>query len=126
MQKFVSTRGRPILIGTVLFTLVLGINLFLHEKLYLIGALICGYLTALYYIIMLAARLKKAAYQSKERGTSSVRFGMLVRIFTLLGVMYIALKISWDIFCFFLLGFFFLHIVTFINLIIFSIREKIH
>lgn len=126
MQNFVAARGRSITIVTVLVTLLFGINLFLHGKLYLLGAVICGYGAALYYAIMLVLRLKKAMFQSKARAKSSIRLGMLLRIIVLLAAMYLAMRLSVEIFWCFVLGFFFFHLVLFINFIIFSWQEKIH
>ena len=52
--------------------------------------------------------------------------GLTIRIIVLLLVLLIALKLTKEIFIAFIAGFFVMHIIMLVNLIIFAYKEKIH
>lgn len=126
MQNFTAARGRSILISLLLITILICIKLFLHNDIYLITAVIGGYLTAVYYIFMLAMRIKRSMALSQLQAKRSSQMGFLFRIIVLFLVWFIVLKLSKEVFIAFIAGFFIMHIIIFTNLIIFSYREKMH
>ncbi|MDQ0203057.1 ATP synthase subunit I [Pectinatus haikarae] len=126
MHDFAAVRGRSIIISILAITLLIFINLFLNSDVYLFTAIICGYLAAVYYAFMLAVRIRKIMLLSQPAAKRSARSGILFRIVFLLLILLIVIKFSKVFFIAFITGFFIMHLVIFINLIIFSYQKKIH
>ncbi|TCS80517.1 ATP synthase subunit I [Pectinatus cerevisiiphilus] len=126
MRKFATIRGRSIAIATFIITLLIAIQLLLNNQIYLLAAVICGYFTAMYYVFMLATRIKKSMLLSPSAAKRSAQTGMVLRIIFLILFSLLIIKFAKDFFIAFIAGFFIMHIIVFINLIIFSYQEKIH
>ncbi len=124
MQSFAAQRGRSIIIVIILLALLISISLLLHGKIYLISALLCGYITAAYYFFMLATRIKKLILLSGSVRKPHRQTGILLRILFMLLLLLIMINLSKEIFIFFIAGFSLMYIVIFINLIIFSYHKK--
>lgn len=126
MQNFAAACSRSIIIPIIIITLLISISLFINSKLYLIAAVICGYIIALYYFLMLAARIKRSMISPSANAGRIAKTGLTIRIIVLLLVLLIALKLTKEIFIAFIAGFFVMHIIMLVNLIIFAYKEKIH
>ncbi|WP_182187940.1 hypothetical protein [Pectinatus frisingensis] len=124
MQDFMAARGRIIIRTIAVITLILGLGLYVKSQLYLLLAVIGGYLTAMYYVFMLAARLQKTMLYLPNKAKQKAWMGTIMRFTMLLLVLLLAVKLSITIFFAVVIGFFIMDIIVFINIIIFSYNKK--
>ncbi|WP_196602712.1 hypothetical protein [Pectinatus frisingensis] len=124
MQDFMAARGRIIIRTIAVITLILGLGLYVKSQLYLLLAVIGGYLTAMYYVFMLAARLQKTILYLPNKAKQKAWMGTIMRFTMLLLVLLLAVKLSITIFFAVVIGFFIMDIIVFINIIIFSYNKK--
>lgn len=125
MRDFLVVRGRSITFAALIVSLLISFNLFLHNNIYLLAAVACGYGAAIYYFFMLAMRLNKSMSLSAAAARRSMQFGLILRFVFFLLFSLIILKLSKVFFIAFIAGFFIMYIVLFINLIIFSYRKNL-
>ena len=125
MQDFMAARGRTIIRTIAVITLILGLGLHVKSQLYLLLAVIGGYLTAVYYIFMLAVRLQKTILYLPNKAKQKAWLGTIMRFVMLLLVFLLAVKLSIKIFLAVVMGFFIMDIIVFINIIIFSYNKKV-
>ena len=124
MQDFMAARGRISIRTIAVITLILGLGLYVKSQLYLLLAVIGGYLTAMYYVFMLAARLQKTMLYLPNKAKQKAWMGTIMRFTMLLLVLLLAVKLSITIFFAVVIGFFIMDIIVFINIIIFSYNKK--
>ena len=125
MQDFMAARGRTIIRTIAVITLILGLGLHVKSQLYLLLAVIGGYLTGMYYVFMLAARLQKTMLYLPNKAKQKAWMGTIMRFTMLLLVLLLAVKLSITIFFAVVIGFFIMDIIVFINIIIFSYNKKV-
>lgn len=124
MRDFIIERSRPIIITIFIITLLITVQLSAASNPKLLIAVLCGYIAAVYYFFLLSIRLYKSILLNLATAKRSIQFGVFLRIVFLLLCIILINRFAKIFFIPFIAGFFIMYIVLFINLIIFSYKQK--
>jgi predicted outer membrane lipoprotein len=105
-------------------TLLMAINLWSSQQLYLLGAVFVGYALAAAFSLSTALRLRRSMELNREAAKRQMLWGLALRLLMLFVGLYVAAQISREVFGATALGFLLAYAAALINLIVINFADK--